>query len=45
MEYCADDGNLLSMEIVELNPFLDEGNVSAERAMELLLSAMGKSIL
>jgi arginase len=45
MEYCADDGHLLSMEIVELNPFLDEGNVSAERAMELLLSAMGKSIL
>ena len=45
MEYCADDGKLLSMEIVELNPFLDEGNVSAERAMELLLSAMGKSIL
>ena len=45
MEYCADDGNLLSMEIVELNPFLDDGNISAERAMELLLSAMGKSIL
>lgn len=45
MEYCADDGRLLSMEIVELNPFLDEGNISAERALELILSAMGKSIL
>jgi arginase len=45
MEYCADDGNLLSLEIVELNPFLDEGNISAERALELILSAMGKSIL
>jgi arginase len=45
MEYCADDGNLLSMEVVELNPFLDDGNISAERTMELLLSAMGKSIL
>jgi arginase len=45
MEYVADDGNMLSMEIVELNPFLDEGNISAERALELLLSAMGKSIL
>jgi len=45
MEYCADNGNLLSLEIAELNPFLDEGNISAERAMELLLSAMGKSIL
>jgi len=45
MEYCADNGNLLSLEVVELNPFLDEGNISAERAMGLLLSAMGKSIL
>ena len=45
MEYIADDGNLVSMEIVELNPFLDDGNVSAERTLELILSAMGKSIL
>ena len=45
MEYCADDGNLLSMEIVELNPFLDDGNISAERTLQLILSAMGKSIL
>jgi len=45
MEYCADDGNLLSMEVVELNPFLDEGNISAERALQLILSALGKSIL
>ena len=45
MEYVADDGNLLSMEIVELNPFLDERNISAKRTLELILSAMGKSIL
>ncbi len=45
MEYCADDGGLVSMEIVELNPFLDDGNVSAERTLQLILSAMGKSIL
>ena len=45
MEYCADDGNVLSMEVVELNPFLDEGNISAERTLELILSALGKSIL
>ena len=45
MEYCADEGRLVSMEIVELNPFLDDGNISAERALELVLSAMGKSIL
>jgi len=45
MEYCADDGGLISMEVVELNPFLDEGNISAERTLQLILSAMGKSIL
>lgn len=45
MEYAADDGRLLSLEIVELNPFLDERNISAKRALELVLSAMGKSIL
>jgi arginase len=45
MEYVADAGRLLSLEIVELNPFLDERNISAKRALELILSAMGKSIL
>jgi arginase len=45
MEYVADSGRLLSLEIVELNPFLDERNISARRALELVLSAMGKSIL
>jgi arginase len=45
MEYVADSGRLLSLEIVELNPFLDERNISARRALELILSAMGKSIL
>lgn len=45
MEYVADSRRLLSLEIVELNPFLDERNISAKRALELILSAMGKSIL
>ncbi|MGD2130317.1 MAG: arginase [Lysobacterales bacterium] len=45
MEYAADDGRLSSLEIVELNPFLDERNISAKRTLELILSAMGKSIL
>jgi arginase len=45
MEYVADSRRLLSLEIVELNPFLDERNISARRALELILSAMGKSIL
>ena len=45
LEYCADDGRMTSMEVVELNPFLDEKNISAERTLQLILSAMGKSIL
>jgi arginase len=45
LEYCADSGSLLSMEVVELNPFMDERNISAERTLQLILSALGKSIL
>jgi len=45
MEYCADDGRMTSLEVVELNPFLDHGNVSAERTLQLILSAMGKTII
>jgi len=45
LEYCADTGQMTSMEVVELNPFLDHGNVSAERTLQLITSALGKSIL
>jgi len=45
LEYCADSGHLVSMEVVELNPFMDQGNISAERVLQLILSALGKSIL
>ena len=45
LEYCADSGQLTSMEVVELNPFLDHGNVSAETTLRLITSALGKSIL
>ncbi len=45
LEYCADSRQLTSMEVVELNPFLDHGNVSAERTLHLITSALGKSIL
>lgn len=45
LEECASDGRLISMEMVELNPFLDHANVSAERAVTLIQSAMGRSIL
>jgi arginase len=45
MEYCADSKEMCSLEVVELNPFLDHKNISAERTLQLILSAMGKSIL
>lgn len=45
LEYCADSRQMTSMEVVELNPFIDHGNVSAERTLHLITSALGKSIL
>lgn len=45
LEQCASDGRMTSMEVVELNPFLDLANVSAERAVTLIQSALGRSIL
>lgn len=45
LENCADTGNMTSMDVVELNPFLDQANVSAERAVTLIQSAFGRSIL
>jgi arginase len=45
LEYIADDGGMTSMDVVELNPFLDDKNVSAERTLHLILSALGQSIL
>lgn len=45
LENCADNAKMISMEVVELNPFLDHGNISAERAVTLIQSAFGRSIL
>lgn len=45
LEYCADSRMLTSMEVVELNPFMDHKNISAERTLRLITSALGKSIL
>ncbi len=45
MEILADHGNLLSFEIVEVNPVIDERNRTAELAVELACSAFGKKIL
>lgn len=45
MEMMADSGGILSMEVVEVNPVIDEVNRTADLAVELVLSALGKKIL
>jgi arginase len=45
MEILADSGKITSMDLVEINPILDVANKTAELAVELILSALGKSIL
>jgi arginase len=45
MEIISDAKVMTSLEIVEVNPILDENNTSAEFAVELVQSAFGKNIL
>ncbi|MBI1955269.1 MAG: arginase [Acidobacteria bacterium] len=45
MEMIADAGRMLSLEIVEVNPVIDVANRTANLAVELSLSALGKKIL
>jgi arginase len=45
MEIIADHGGMLSFEIVEVNPVIDEHNRTADLAVELACSAFGKKIL
>jgi arginase len=45
MEMLADTGKLVGIDVVEVNPVLDEKNRTAEIACELILSALGKRIL
>jgi arginase len=45
MEIIADHARMLSFEVVEVNPVIDEHNRTAELAVELSLSAFGKKIL
>jgi len=45
MELICDSGRMTSMEIVEVNPVLDEANRTAQLAVELVTSALGKRIL
>lgn len=45
MEMICDSDRMLSMEVVEVNPVIDQYNRTAELAVELILSALGKKIL
>jgi arginase len=45
LEMIASHGGLASFEIVEVNPMLDQSNITVELACELVLSALGKTIL
>ncbi|MFN8669805.1 MAG: arginase [Gemmatimonadaceae bacterium] len=45
MEMIADTGKLVGIDVVEVNPVLDERNRTAEVARELILSAVGKRIV
>jgi arginase len=45
MEMICDSGNMLSMEVVEVNPVIDAVNRTADLAVELVMSGLGKRIL
>ncbi len=45
LEIIAAHGGMVSFEIVEVNPLLDQSNITVELACELILSALGKTIL
>ncbi|MBL8209346.1 MAG: arginase [Bryobacterales bacterium] len=45
MEIASDSGRMVGLEVVEVNPVIDEVNRTAELAVELVLSALGKKIL
>jgi arginase len=44
MEMIAEAGNLVAMDVVEVNPILDRENATALLAVELVLSALGKRV-
>jgi arginase len=45
LEKIAEDGGMRSLEVVEINTALDINNRTAELGVELILSALGKTIL
>jgi arginase len=45
LEMLADDGRVRSLDLVEVNPILDDRNATAEEAVELAASLFGSRIL
>lgn len=45
MEMVAESGKAVSLEVTEINPILDHGNVTADFAVEMCLSALGHRII
>jgi arginase len=45
MEILSDSNKVYSMDVVEINPILDSHNQTAETAVEMILSLLGKQIL
>jgi arginase len=45
MEILAESGKIASIDVVEINPILDDGNRTAELAVELVASLLGQRIL
>jgi len=45
MEMICDSGHMVSLDVVEVNPVIDEVNRTADLAVELAMSALGKKIL
>jgi arginase len=44
MELLAESGGMIGLDVVEVNPILDERNRTAELAVDLILSALGKRV-
>jgi arginase len=45
LEMVAESGRLIALDVVEVNPILDRENRTAILAAELILSAVGKTIM
>jgi arginase len=45
LEMIADSGRMVSMDFVEINPVLDDRNMTASLSVDLIVSAYGKRIL